>query len=72
MDKATFYTIRVKSHLDSNSADWFAGLTITNDQNGEAVLTGYLLDQAALFGVLNRINNLGLELISVNPVLEED
>jgi hypothetical protein len=71
MDNPTFYEIRVKSHLESAWADWFDGLTISNLENGEAILTGYLLDQAALHGVLNRISNLGLTLISVNAGAEE-
>ena len=53
-------------------AGWLEGLTITNLENGEALLSGHMQDQAALYGVLNRINNLGLVLISVNVVLEAD
>jgi hypothetical protein len=72
MDKPTYYEFRVKGHLESAWADWFSGLWISNLENGEAVLSGYLPDQAALYGVLNRISNLGLNLISVNAVPEED
>jgi hypothetical protein len=72
MEKPTFYQIRVKGHLDDTWADWFEGLTITNQENGDAVLSGRLPDQAALHGVLKQISNLGLTLISVNTVLEED
>jgi hypothetical protein len=68
MDKPTFYQIRVKGHLDEILADWFDGLTISNQEDGEAVLSGCLPDQAALQGVLNRISNLGLNLISVNQI----
>jgi hypothetical protein len=66
MEKPTYYEIRVKSHLESAWADWFDGLAISNLDNGEATLSGTLPDQAALHGVLNRISNLGLTLISVN------
>jgi hypothetical protein len=72
MDKPTYYKICVKSHLESTWADWFDGLAISNLENGEAMLSGYLPDQAALHGVLNRISNLGLSLISVNAVPEAD
>jgi hypothetical protein len=66
MDNLTVYQIRVKGHLDDSWAEWFEGMTITNLENGEATLTGSLSDQAALHGVLNRIGELGLKLISVN------
>jgi hypothetical protein len=66
MDEPVFYHIRVKGHLDGTLAGWFDGLTITNQDGGEALLSGPLTDQAALQGVLNRISNLGLVLISVN------
>lgn len=71
MEKPTVYQIKVKGHLDHTWVDWFEGLTISNQDGGEAVLSGYLPDQAALHGVLNRISNLGLTLISVNSVSEE-
>jgi hypothetical protein len=71
MDKPTFYQIRVKGHLDEILVDWFDGLTISNQEDGEAVLSGRLTDQAALQGVLKRISNLGLVLISVNAVEEK-
>ena len=72
MDQPTYYEIRLKSHLESAWADWFDGLAITNLANGEALLSGTLPDQAALHGVLNRISNLGLTLVSVIAVSEED
>jgi hypothetical protein len=70
MDEPTFYQIRVKGHLDKILADWFDGLTISNQEDGEALLSGRLADQAALQGVLKQISNLGLILISVNTVPE--
>jgi hypothetical protein len=72
MDKSTFYQIRVKGHLDEILAEWFDSLTISNQEDGEAVLSGCLPDQAALHGVLKQINNLGLTLISVNAVTERN
>ena len=72
MDKPTIYQIRVKGHLDEILAEWFEGLTISNQEDGEAEISGRLPDQAALQGVLKQINNLGLTLISVNAVAEGD
>jgi len=72
MDKLTFYQIRVKGHLDGTLASWFDGLNVSDLEEGDALLAGHLPDQAALQGVLKRISNLGLTLISVNTVPEED
>ncbi|HRQ42656.1 MAG TPA: hypothetical protein PLD25_32485 [Chloroflexota bacterium] len=72
MDKSTFYLIRVKGHLDDALAAWFEDLTISNQEDGDAILSGSLPDQAALQGVLNRISNLSLTLISVNAMSDED
>lgn len=59
------YKIRVKGHLDDKWADWFEGLTITREDNGETLLTGPVVDQAALHGLLRKVRDLGLPLISV-------
>lgn len=72
MDKPTFYEIRVKGHLEKSWDDWFEGLTISNLDSGEALISGYLADQAALHGLINRINNLGLTLVSVSSATKED
>jgi len=72
MDKLTFYQIRVKGHLDDALASWFDGLTVSNLEEGDALLSGPLADQAALQGILKRISDLGLTLVSVNSVQEED
>ena len=61
----TVYEIRVKGHLDAYWTAWFAGLEITNLENGEAVLSGEIVDQAALHGVLAKVRDLGLPLIAV-------
>jgi hypothetical protein len=63
-----FYTIRIKGHLDPSWSEWFAGLTITHDPEGETVLAGPVRDQAALFGILIKLRDLGLVLIAVNRV----
>ena len=70
MDTPTYYQIRIKGHLDPTWEDWFEKLTVLNRDNGEAVLSGYLPDQAALHGVLRQIGSLGLVLISINSVQE--
>ncbi|MDQ3863616.1 MAG: hypothetical protein M3317_08975 [Actinomycetota bacterium] len=59
------YNIRVKGHLDRHWSEWFDGLTITNLENGEAMLSGEIVDQAALHGVLAKVRDLGLPLIAV-------
>ncbi len=65
MTKSMYCQIRVKGHLSSQWVDWFGGLDIDNQPNGEAMLSGYIPDQAALYGVLEQMRNLGLSLISV-------
>lgn len=60
------YQIRVKSHLDSNWTDWFEGLTVTLEKSGHTLLTGPVVDQAALHGLLKKIRDLGMALISVS------
>ena len=59
------YEIRVKGHLYDKWADWFEGLTITREDNGETRLTGPVADQAALHGLLKKVRDLGMPLISV-------
>ena len=61
----TYYHITVRGHLDAHWSPWFDDLAITNQPNGEAVLAGPLLDQAALHGVLVKLRDLGLPLIAV-------
>lgn len=67
-DQPAIYQIRIKGHLDCQWADWFAGLTITPAANGETVLTGPVVDQAALHGLLRKVRDLGMPLLAVNRV----
>ena len=62
------YQIRVKGHLSSDWTNWFEGLTITLEENGNTLLTGPVVDQAALYGVLKKVRDLGILLISLNPI----
>jgi len=64
-DQPMVYQIRVKGHLDSDWTGWFEGLTITLEDNGEMLLTGPLVDQAALYGLLKKVRDLGMPLVSV-------
>src|SRR6185503_2509899 len=62
------YQIRIKGHLGPHWTDWFGGLTIALEDNGETLLTGLVVDQAALHGLLKRVRDLGMPLLSVNRV----
>ena len=62
------YQIRIKGHLGREWTDWFGGLAITLEDNGETLLTGSLIDQAALHGLLRKVRDLGVPLLSVNRV----
>jgi hypothetical protein len=61
------YAIRVVGHLDQRWANWFDGLTLTRQDDGTTVLDGPVVDQAALHGLLQKIRDLGLLLLSVTP-----
>ena len=61
------YEIRIKGHLDDRWADWFEGLTITREDNGETLLTGPVVDQAALHGLLRKVRDLGNAITLGNP-----
>ncbi len=63
-----FYEIRVKGHLDNHWATWFECMTLTAEDCGETLLSGAILDQSALQGIILRILDLGLPLLSVSRV----
>ena len=69
--QAAIYQIRLQGQLDSQWEDWFGEMTITLEANGDTCLTGQVVDQAALHGLLKRIRDLGLPLISVNRIQTE-
>lgn len=62
------YEIRVKGHLDTRWAAWFDGLTVSHDSDGTTIIRGPVADQAALHGLLQKVRDLGLPLISVNHI----
>ena len=68
MCKPVFYEIRVQGHIGDSWSSWFEGLSLRHKENGETVLRGPIVDQAALHGILIRIRDLGLPLVSVNRV----
>ncbi len=64
-DQPMVYQIRIKGHLDRQWTDWFEGLAITLEDNGDTLLTGPVVDQAALHGLLRKVRDLGMPLLSV-------
>ena len=67
-DRSMVYQIRIQGHLGSEWTDWFEGLTLTLEAHGEMLLTGSVVDQAALHGLLRKVRDLGMPLLSVIAV----
>jgi len=67
-DESGLYEIRIKGHLDNRWTDWFEGLTITLEEDGNTLLIGPVIDQAALHGLLKKVRDLGMPLVSVRPI----
>ncbi len=68
LEQPVVYQIKLAGHLGAEWGEWFGGLIITLAEDGDTLLTGPVRDQAALFGLLKKVRDLGLTLISVNPV----
>ncbi|MEI8133110.1 MAG: hypothetical protein WCG34_11805 [Leptolinea sp.] len=71
-DPLQIYQIRIRGQLDAGWTDWFEGMTISQEDNGFALLTGPVIDQSALHGLLKKIRDLGMPLLSVNRVGSEN
>jgi hypothetical protein len=63
-----FYQVRLEGHLSFEWTDWFGGMTLVLEENGDTLLTGPVIDQAALHGLLKKVRNLGIPLVSVKRV----
>lgn len=63
-----FYQIRLKTHLDLRWSDWFDKMVVSHEENGDTILTGPVTDQAALHGLLNKVRDLSLTLVSVERI----
>ncbi|GAB5426391.1 MAG: hypothetical protein Crog4KO_35380 [Crocinitomicaceae bacterium] len=64
------YQIKIKGQLSTDWSDWFSGLALSHDDNGNTILSGEVVDQSALHGLLKRIRDMGLELVSINQTNE--
>ena len=71
VSEPTIYQIRIKGHLGHHWAGWFGGLTLTLHDNGDTLLTGLVADQSALYGLLKKVRDLGMPLLSLNQVEPE-
>ena len=71
-DESGCYEIRIKGHLDDGRSAWFDGLTLTRESSGETLLTGQVVDQAALYGLLRKVRDLGMPLISVTRIRPQE
>jgi hypothetical protein len=68
LDQPMVYQIRIEGHLGPRWTEWFRGMTITLEDNGDTLLTGPVVDQAALHGLLRKVRDLGIPLISASRV----
>jgi len=68
LGQSLVYQIRVQGQLGYQWTDWFGGLSVTREENGDTLLTGPVVDQSALYGLLKKVRDLGMPLVSVNRV----
>lgn len=68
MKQPMVYQIRIKGHLGQQRMDWFDGLTITPQEDGNTLLSGPVIDQSALHGILKKIRDMGMPLLAVNQI----
>jgi hypothetical protein len=67
-DRPLVYQIRIGGHLGHHWSDWFEGMAITLEDNGDTLLSGQVVDQAALHSLLRKVRDLGMPLISITPI----
>jgi hypothetical protein len=67
-NQSMIYQIRIQGHLDHQWTEWFAGLTITLEEDGTTLLTGKVIDQAALHGLLKKVRDLGIPLLAIKSI----
>ena len=65
----TIYQIKIEGHLSHLWSDWFGGMNVTLEEDGDTLLTGPVIDQSALHGLLKKVRDLGMPLVSVNQIL---
>ncbi|MDA3938204.1 MAG: hypothetical protein PF693_02700 [Spirochaetia bacterium] len=70
-NKSKNYQIRITGHLDDDWSDWFGNMKISLENNGDTIVSGPVVDQAALHGLLRKIRDLGMPLISVNQIKKQ-
>ncbi len=71
-NQQTVYEFRIKGHLGQQRMDWFVGLTVTLEEDGNTLLSGPVIDQSALHGILKKIRDLGMPLLAVSQVEPKD
>ncbi len=64
------YEIHIKGHLNRDWSDWLEGMQMSHLENGETILTGTIVDQSALMGILNKLNRLNLTILSINKLTQ--
>ena len=67
-NQSVVYQIRIRGHVDYDWTEWTEGMTVTPQENGDTLLTGAVIDQAALHGMLRRLRDLGIPLVSIIPM----
>jgi hypothetical protein len=68
LDQPKLFQIRIQGHLSQQWQDWFEGLTLTLEEDGNTLLSGPIVDQSALHGILKKIRDLGIPLLSINSI----